>query len=73
MAKDKLMDFDKALEVYEPVLGFEVHVELNTRTKMFSGAPTRPTPTTTAPIRTRSSPPSTWVCPARCRPSTPRP
>lgn len=38
MAKDKLMDFDKALELYEPVLGFEVHVELNTRTKMFSAA-----------------------------------
>ncbi|MEV4688512.1 Asp-tRNA(Asn)/Glu-tRNA(Gln) amidotransferase subunit GatB [Microbacterium sp. LWH3-1.2] len=38
MAKDKLMDFDKALELYEPVLGFEVHVELNTETKMFSAA-----------------------------------
>lgn len=38
MAKDKLMDFDKALELFEPVLGFEVHVELNTKTKMFSGA-----------------------------------
>ena len=38
MAKDKLMDFDKALELFEPVLGFEVHVELNTETKMFSGA-----------------------------------
>ena len=36
MAKDKLMDFDKALELFEPVLGFEVHVELNTKTKMFS-------------------------------------
>jgi aspartyl-tRNA(Asn)/glutamyl-tRNA(Gln) amidotransferase subunit B len=33
------MDFDKALELYEPVLGFEVHVELNTQTKMFSDAP----------------------------------
>ncbi|MFT4220023.1 MAG: Asp-tRNA(Asn)/Glu-tRNA(Gln) amidotransferase subunit GatB [Microbacterium sp.] len=38
MAKDKLMDFDRALELFEPVLGFEVHVELNTRTKMFSSA-----------------------------------
>jgi len=38
MAKDKLMDFDAALEVFEPVLGFEVHVELNTETKMFSAA-----------------------------------
>jgi len=39
MATVKLMDFDKALELFEPVLGFEVHVELNTRTKMFSAAP----------------------------------
>jgi aspartyl-tRNA(Asn)/glutamyl-tRNA(Gln) amidotransferase subunit B len=39
MAGEKLMDFDKALEIFEPVLGFEVHVELNTKTKMFSGAP----------------------------------
>jgi aspartyl-tRNA(Asn)/glutamyl-tRNA(Gln) amidotransferase subunit B len=38
MAKDALMDFDKALELFEPVLGFEVHVELNTETKMFSSA-----------------------------------
>ncbi|WP_306231190.1 Asp-tRNA(Asn)/Glu-tRNA(Gln) amidotransferase subunit GatB [Agrococcus beijingensis] len=37
--KDRLMDFDKALELFEPVLGFEVHVELGTRTKMFSAAP----------------------------------
>ncbi len=33
------MDYDKALEIFEPVLGFEVHVELNTQTKMFSDAP----------------------------------
>ncbi len=33
------MDFDRAIELFEPVLGFEVHVELNTRTKMFSDAP----------------------------------
>ena len=39
MAKDALMDYDKALELFEPVLGFEVHVELNTKTKMFSDAP----------------------------------
>ncbi|MDX2375542.1 Asp-tRNA(Asn)/Glu-tRNA(Gln) amidotransferase subunit GatB [Microbacterium sp. LRZ72] len=39
MAADALMDFDEAIERYEPVLGFEVHVELNTRTKMFSSAP----------------------------------
>ncbi|MBN9214540.1 MAG: aspartyl/glutamyl-tRNA amidotransferase subunit B [Microbacterium sp. SCN 70-200] len=38
MAKVALMDFDEALERFEPVLGFEVHVELNTETKMFSAA-----------------------------------
>ena len=36
---DRLMEFDKAIEQFEPVLGFEVHVELSTRTKMFSSAP----------------------------------
>ncbi|MGO2659489.1 Asp-tRNA(Asn)/Glu-tRNA(Gln) amidotransferase subunit GatB [Mycetocola reblochoni] len=39
MAADKLMDYDAALELFEPVLGFEVHVELGTKTKMFSHAP----------------------------------
>ncbi|MER7796071.1 Asp-tRNA(Asn)/Glu-tRNA(Gln) amidotransferase subunit GatB [Microbacterium sp. NPDC096154] len=38
MATATLMDFDKALELFEPVIGLEVHVELNTRTKMFSPA-----------------------------------
>ncbi|TFC50897.1 Asp-tRNA(Asn)/Glu-tRNA(Gln) amidotransferase subunit GatB [Cryobacterium sp. TMT2-17-1] len=37
MKKAELMDYDKALELFEPVLGFEVHVELNTKTKMFCG------------------------------------
>lgn len=35
----EIVDFDEALTRYEPVLGFEVHVELNTKTKMFSSAP----------------------------------
>jgi aspartyl-tRNA(Asn)/glutamyl-tRNA(Gln) amidotransferase subunit B len=39
MATDALMDLDKALELFEPVVGFEVHVELSTQTKMFSNAP----------------------------------
>ena len=39
MPKPALMDYDQALELFEPVLGFEVHVELNTATKMFSAAP----------------------------------
>ena len=38
-AGDLLLDFDEALARFEPVLGFEVHVELSTRTKMFSAAP----------------------------------
>lgn len=35
----KLMDYDKALTLFEPVIGLEVHVELSTQTKMFSPAP----------------------------------
>jgi len=33
----ELMEFDEALERFDPVLGLEVHVELNTATKMFCG------------------------------------
>ncbi len=64
-----LMDFDKALELYEPVLGFEVHVELDTKTKMFSAAP-NPAARRHAPRRTPSSRRSTSGCPARCPSST---
>ena len=33
-----LVDYDEAVERYDPVLGLEVHVELGTRTKMFCAA-----------------------------------
>lgn len=37
MSKAELMDYEKALEQFEVVIGLEVHVELNTNTKMFCG------------------------------------
>ncbi len=39
MSVDATLSFEEAMEKYDPVLGFEVHVELNTKTKMFSSAP----------------------------------
>ena len=64
MATAKLMDYDKALELFEPVLGFEVHVELNTETKMFSAAGNP------AHASNHSAEPNTLVAPVdggRCR------
>jgi len=57
MAKPALMDFDTAIELFEPVLGFEVHVELSTRTKMFSDAPNP------ANSEYHGAPPNTLVTP----------
>ncbi|MET8796653.1 Asp-tRNA(Asn)/Glu-tRNA(Gln) amidotransferase subunit GatB [Nocardia sp. NPDC004568] len=48
----ELMDYAEVVTRYEPVLGMEVHVELNTATKMFCGCPT-----------TFGADPNTQVCP----------
>ena len=36
----EVLDYDEAIAAFDPVLGLEVHVELNTATKMFCGCPT---------------------------------
>ena len=37
---DAVVDYDEAIATYDPVMGLEVHVELNTETKMFCGCAT---------------------------------
>jgi aspartyl-tRNA(Asn)/glutamyl-tRNA(Gln) amidotransferase subunit B len=48
--------------IYEPVIGVEIHVQLRTKTKMFCGCAL-----SSARSPTRSSAPSAWATPARCR------
>ncbi len=48
----ELMDYDEAIERFDPVMGLEVHVELGTVTKMFCGCATD-----------FGAPPNTQVCP----------
>ena len=47
-----LLSFEEALEKFDPALGLEVHVELNTASKMFCGCPTE-----------FGAEPNTQVCP----------
>ena len=49
---DTLLSFEEALEKFDPALGLEVHVELNTNSKMFCGCPTE-----------FGAEPNTQVCP----------
>ncbi|MBM9468155.1 Asp-tRNA(Asn)/Glu-tRNA(Gln) amidotransferase subunit GatB [Nakamurella sp. YIM 132084] len=52
MSAPMLMDYDEAIETFDPAMGLEVHVELGTATKMFCGCPT-----------TYGGEPNTQVCP----------
>ncbi len=49
---EPLLSFDDAIAAFDPVMGLEVHVELNTVTKMFCGCSTE-----------FGAPPNTQVCP----------
>ena len=51
-ATDDLLDYDEAMERFDPVLGLEVHVELSTASKMFCSCSTN-----------SDAEPNTNVCP----------
>ncbi len=48
----ELLSFEEALELFDPAMGLEVHVELNTASKMFCSCPTE-----------FGAAPNTQVCP----------
>ncbi len=52
MTVETLVPFEEALTRYDPVMGLEIHIELNTATKMFCGCPTE-----------FGAEPNTQVCP----------
>jgi aspartyl-tRNA(Asn)/glutamyl-tRNA(Gln) amidotransferase subunit B len=52
MTTDMLLSFEESLEKFDPAMGLEVHVELNTNSKMFCGCPTE-----------FGAEPNTQVCP----------
>ena len=52
MMADTLLSFEESLAKFDPAMGLEVHVELNTNSKMFCGCPTE-----------FGAEPNTQVCP----------
>jgi len=52
MSTETLVPFEEAITRYDPVMGLEIHIELNTATKMFCGCPT-----------SFGAEPNTQVCP----------
>ena len=62
-APQGLMDYDEAIERFEPALGLEVHVELGHGDQDVLRLPRR----FGAPPNTQVCPTYTRACPARCR------